>query len=202
MTCHPDGSAEVGPNVATSAWSSPPRRIQVSGSTPSADATWLNASGIANAVECTSMLHATRGRDVPKVGDEAVTHIDHRRRPGLRGLRPGLIRRLRTPMGIDYESGRPESSAQRGKARRSPAQPSGELQRRRRPRTGPGDGRPALEITECGDRDDQDVAAHDVSPDHPRSDEVALVSQPVGEALRPERGEVSGRGEARRVGRS
>jgi DNA-binding Lrp family transcriptional regulator len=99
-------------------------------------------------------------------------------------------------MRIDDQPWRPKSPAQRGETSRRPAQPASECNDIARLGARPGDWRSSLKITERRDSDHQDVAAHDISPDDAGLDQIAFVAQPVGEALRPKRGEIRRRSES------
>ena len=95
---------------------------------------------------------AVRG-DVPEVGEQPVAHVAHRRRAGLRGGRPGRVRRGGTAVRRHHRDRAGEPPAQHGEAARRPAQPPG--QRHHVPGTGAGPQHrgPAAQIAQRGHRE-------------------------------------------------
>jgi hypothetical protein len=98
-------------------------------------------------------------------------------------------------MGVDHQPWRPKSPAQSRKAGCRPPESACKRDDITWPRTGAGYRRTAFKITERSDGDHQNIATDDIAADHPSSDHVALVSQPIGEPFGPKRRKVSGRGQ-------
>ena len=80
--------------------------------------------------------------EVAGLGEQAVGDVDHRGRAGLGGDRPGVVRRLRAPVGLDQHARRAEPAAQHGQPAGGPALAPGQGQhvaRLARPSARPGD---------------------------------------------------------------
>ena len=189
---HPPAAAAAatpGGNVAASAWSSPPARIQGYGSTPSA------AGRVAHLVRHLERVPCARRSPTPlavamwpEVGEQPVGDVDHRG-----GAEPGRRRagRSTAPRAAGTPRRAASASGSRGTARCSrprrtrcgrPARP-----RRRAGRRRATTGARPPQVAERGDRDRQRRAGRHVAADHARADQRRLRGQPVGQFLGPAR---------------
>ena len=161
-----------GGKVAASAWSSPPARIQVYGSTPSACAASRICRGTSNASRRTSIADPA-GRRRRARGRRAARprRRSWRWRRAGRPAGPAGVGHLRPPVRLDQQL-RASGSPGTARCTRPPRTRSG----RPGPRTSPGRApgaqhrRPAVQVAQRGDRDGQGRAGRHVPADHARAD--------------------------------
>ncbi len=131
-----------------------------------------------------------------EVGQQAVTDIDHRGGPERRGLRPGCITRLGSPV-AGHQRGR---LGQPGFEQRQPsgrvAKPAGQRELIARPRPCPGHRLTAGQFPERGDGQRDLLSTAHVAAGHKGPGPRALRRQPADQFLRPGHRQVPGRGEA------
>ena len=196
ITRHPSGSGVPAGKVATSAWSSPPQRMNRIGSAPSAAPTACSGSAISKAVAADVDGDPARRRRCGRRRRAA-----RRRRRSSRSRRPpaacgaGGVGRLRAAVGVDQHARRAEPAAEHRQAAPRPS-PAG---RRSRPRRR--DARRTV-VPACPSTTPSAVTATITWSAPVRSPPTteaptsrASAAMPVGQAERPLHREVRGRGQ-------
>ena len=183
-TCQPGGTDAGSGKVASRAWSSPPERMNWSGSAPSAAPTACSGSGTSKAPVRTSIATPLASARCPASASRPSEMSMSAVAPASAACLAGGVRRLRAAVGLDEHPRRAEAAAQDGQPAGGPALAAGE--REHVAGLGARAQHRRLEaLAEHGHRDHDLVGPGDVAADHGRPDDRALLGEAAGEVERP-----------------